>query len=190
MAMLNADVLVLNSGFIPIRISSLKDAICLLMADKAVPVVEEDRFVRSPSVSIRVPSVISLVEYSSFPRHRVAFSKLNVLYRDDMLCQYCGRRFTVRDLTVDHVIPKSRWIQVTGKSMKDGFSSWQNLVCACRWCNSKKGSRLLNEVGWELPREPYEPEYMPHIVLSMDKARRRGWLPFCTFNVRLVQMIP
>ena len=188
--MLNNDVLVLNSGFIPIRISNVREAVCLISARKAVAVVEENAFIRSPSNSLRVPSVISILGYNSFPKRKVAFSKLNVLYRDDMICQYCGRRFSVRDLTVDHVIPRSRWEQITGKSPREGFSSWQNLVCACRWCNNRKGNRLLAEIGWQLPRDPYEPEYMPYIVLSYDKARNRGWLPFCSFNVRLISMIP
>ncbi len=187
--MINSEVLVLNSGFIPIRITSLKEAICLLTSEKAVPVVEEDRYVRSPSISIRIPSVISIIGYSSFPRKRVAFSKLNVIYRDDMKCQFCGRRFSMRDLTVDHVIPRSRWELITGKTLREGFSTWKNLVCACRWCNGRKGNRLLHEIGWQLLREPFEPEYMPHLVISVDKARNRGWLPFCTFNVKLIDMV-
>lgn len=187
--MLNSEVLVLNSGFIPIRITSVKDAVCLMTADKAVPVVEEDGFVRSPSIAVRIPSVISIIGYSSFPRRRVAFSKLNVIYRDDMACQYCGKRFSVKDLTVDHLIPRSRWEQETGRYLRDGFSHWTNLVCACRWCNNKKGNRLLSEIGWSLSREPFEPEYMPHIVISFEKAEKKGWLPFCSFNVRLVRLI-
>lgn len=187
--MLNAEVLVLNSGFIPIRLTSVKEAVCLLMSEKAIPVVEEDRYVRSPSLAIRIPSVISITNYSSLPRKRVAFSKLNVIYRDDMVCQYCGKRFTIRDLTVDHIIPRSRWESLTGRSMRDGFSSWKNLVCACRWCNSMKGNKLISEIGWFLPREPYEPEYMPHIVITLEKAQKRGWLPFCSFNVKLIDMI-
>jgi 5-methylcytosine-specific restriction endonuclease McrA len=189
-AIMNSDVLVLNSGFIPVRVSNLREALCLVMSGRAVPVLEEDRYVRSPSITVRIPSVISLIGYSSFPKKKVAFSKLNVIYRDDMMCQYCGKRYTVRDLTVDHVVPRSRWESVTGRSLKDGFNDWRNLVCACRWCNGHKGNRLLDELDWRLPREPYEPEYMPHIVISLDKARTRGWLPFCTFNVRLIQMIP
>ncbi len=188
--MLTSEVLVLNAGFIPIRITSVKEAICLLTSEKAVSVIEEDRFVRSPSLSIRIPSVISVVGYSSFPRKKVAFSKLNVIYRDDMACQYCGRRYSMRELTVDHVIPRSRWESITGKGLTDGFASWKNLVCACRWCNSRKGNRLMKEIGWALLREPFEPEYMPHLVISHDKAEKKGWLPFCSVNVKIIDLIP
>lgn len=188
--MLNSEVLVLNSGFIPIRIASVKDAICLVASNKAVSVLDGEGIVRSPSISIRIPSVISVVGYNNLPKKKVAFSKLNVIYRDDMQCQYCGKRFSVHNLTVDHVIPRSKWRAVTGRDMKEGFSHWKNLVCACRWCNSRKGNKLLREINWQLLREPFEPEYMPHIVISMEKARKRGWLPFCSFNVRLIQIIP
>ncbi len=187
--MLNSEVLVLNTGFIPLRITSVKEAICLLTADKAIPVVEEDNYVRSPSMSIRIPSVISLKGYSSFPSKKVNFSKLNVIYRDDMKCQYCGKRYSMKYLTVDHIIPRSRWEHLTGKSLKSGFSSWMNLVCACRWCNSRKGNRLLHEIGWNILREPFEPEYMPHLVINTEKAHKRGWMPFCSVNVKLIDMI-
>ncbi len=186
---LNSEVLVLNSGFIPIRITSVKEAICLITAYKAVAIVEEERCIRSPSLSIPMPSVISIPGYSSFPRKRVTFSKLNVIYRDDMRCQFCGRRYSMRDLTVDHVIPRSRWEGITRKPLGEGFSSWKNLVCACRWCNSRKGNKLIRELGWRLLREPFEPEYMPHLIIAAEKAKKKGWLPFCSYNVKLVEMI-
>lgn len=187
---LNSEVLVLNSAFIPVRISSVREAICLVASDRAKPVLEEDAYIRSPSVSIRIPSVVSIIGFSQFPRRKVAFSKLNVIYRDDMLCQYCGGRFSMRELTVDHIIPRSRWTNVTGRSFNEGFATWKNLVCACRWCNSRKGNRLLHELNWNLLRAPYEPEYLPHLVISFEKARSRGWLPYCGFNVRLINSRP
>ncbi len=185
-ATLNSEVLVLNSAFLPLRISTVKEAICLLASERAKPVVEEDAYIRSPSMVFRIPSVVSVIGYNKFPKRKVAFSKLNVIYRDDMVCQYCGSRFSMRDLTVDHIIPRSKWEQVTGKDLRNGFSSWHNLVCACRWCNSRKGNKLLHELGWTLLNQPYEPEYLPHLIISFEKARRKGWLPYCTFNVRLI----
>ncbi|MCX8123328.1 MAG: HNH endonuclease [Spirochaetes bacterium] len=188
--MIESEVLVLNAGFVPIRITTVKEAICLLLSDKAVPVVEEDTFIRSPSIAIKVPSVIAILNYHHLPRRKVVFSKLNVIYRDDMQCQYCGKRFQMKHLTVDHVIPRSRWEAVTGKSLKEGFSSWHNLVCACKWCNNQKGNKLVHEIGWSLLRTPFEPEYIPYIVVTAEKAKKKGWLPFCGFNVKVVEMIP
>ncbi len=187
--MLNTDVLVLNSGFIPIRIATARDAICLLTADKAIRVIDSSETVRSPSISMKIPSVISILGYNDLPKKKVVFSKLNIIYRDDMLCQFCYKRYSIRDLTVDHVIPGSRWEEVTGKSLKNGYSSWENMVCACRWCNNKKGNKLLKELGWTLLEKPIEPKYMPHIILSLDKAKKKGWLPFCGYNVKLIKLI-
>lgn len=187
--MLNSEVLVLNSGFIPIRITTVKEAICLILSNKAISVEEEDKYIRSPSFKIRVPSVITLINYNKLPRKKVVFSKLNVIYRDDMKCQYCGKRYQMKDLTVDHIIPRSRWEKVTGKSLKDGFSSWFNLVCACRWCNNKKGNKLLDEIGWKLLREPFEPKYIPYLIITRQKARKKGWLPYCKVNVKIFEMI-
>ena len=170
--MLNSDVLVLNSGFIPIRITSVREAICLLTTERAIPVVEGDTYVRSPSISLRIPSVISIIGYNGFHKKKVTLSKLNVIYRDDMICQYCGNRFSIKDLTVDHIIPRSRWERISGNHYRDGFTSWENLVCACKWCNNKKGSKLLSEIKWHLLREPFEPQYLPYLIVSMDKAKR------------------
>lgn len=182
------DVLVLNSGFIPIRTVSDKESVCLLYQNKAYTVVETDRIMRSPSLTFRVPSVISLIGYSKVPKQKVGFSKLNVIYRDDMTCAYCGKRFNMDSLTVDHVIPRSRWPEEKRTSKRD-WSNWLNCVCACRWCNNEKGNHLLHELGWTLNRKPYEPEYLPFIVVDYNKAKAKGWLPFAKFNIKLVNMV-
>lgn len=182
------EVLVLNSGFIPVRTVSIQESMCLLYTGKAYPVVEEDRYMRSPSMSIRIPSVLALIGYHEFPRRKVGFSKLNVIYRDEQICQYCGKRYNINELTVDHIIPRSRWRQES-KDIAKGATNWTNLVCACKWCNRGKGDRLLRELGWKLIREPYEPEYLPHIVVTYDKANKKGWLPFCKFNVRIIHTL-
>lgn len=183
-----SETLVLNSGFIPIRIISDKEAVCLLYQNKCYTVVETDKVMRSPSVTFKVPSVIALLYYGDTPRKKVTFSKLNVIYRDDQKCMYCGKRFSIKDLTVDHVIPRSRWAKEKHTSKKN-FSNFLNCVSACHWCNNAKGNHLIEELGWKLLRKPYEPEYLPHIVVSYNKAKSRGWLPFAGFNIRLVDMV-
>jgi 5-methylcytosine-specific restriction endonuclease McrA len=182
-SMLNSEVLVLNSGYIPIRISDVRTSIGLLFQDKAVSVIEEDKYIRSPSISIRVPSVISLLGFNELPKRKVTFSRLNVIYRDDMHCMFCGKRFSITDLTIDHIIPRSRW------NKKEPVTQWSNVVCSCKWCNRKKGSKLLSELGWKLVHVPYEPEYMPYLIISKFKAVKRGWLDFCKVNVRLIETL-
>jgi len=179
------EVLVLNSGFIPIRTISGRESVCLLYQNKAYTVIETDEIMRSPSLTFKVPSVISLIGYNKFPKKKVGFSKLNVIYRDDMICQYCGKKFSMEDLTVDHIIPKSRWPREK-RTSKRNWTNWLNCVCSCHWCNNAKGNSLLHEIKWKLLRKPFEPEYLPHIVVSKKKAEERGWLPFCKINVKLI----
>lgn len=183
-----SEVLVLNSGFMALETISKRDAICLLYQNKAYSVVESDEYMRSPSISFRVPTVIALLKYKDFPKRKVGFSKLNVIYRDDMTCQYCGEQFLIDKLTIDHIIPKSRWKEVKRTSKKN-FTNWKNTVCACKWCNNKKGNKLLEEAKMTLLREPFEPKYLPKIIITKEKADKLGWTPFCKFNVRIVPSI-
>ena len=180
--MLNSEVLVLNSGFIPIRLANVREAITLLVTDKAYSVVEKKDVVKSPSLIVKIPSVISLIGYAGFPKKKVAFSKLNVIYRDDLQCQYCGERHPVEELTVDHVIPRSKWT----KSVTP--TNWENLVACCKRCNYAKGGKTLRDLGWRLLNKPVEPKYMPHLVIKYKKAERNGWLPYCRVNVRLLMI--
>lgn len=178
--MQNSEILVLNSGFIPLRIANIHEAIGLLVTNKAYSVIEEEKSIKSPSIIIKIPSVIALLTYGEFPKRRVAFSKLNVIYRDDLTCQYCGKQHSIRDLTVDHIIPRSRWTK------NETPTNWLNLVACCKHCNNLKKNHLLSELKWKLIRKPFEPEYMPHLVITRKKAEDRKWLDFCKVNVRLI----
>jgi 5-methylcytosine-specific restriction endonuclease McrA len=58
-----------------------------------------------------------------------------IFERDDYRCVYCGERFDVGALTVDHVQPR----------MRGGDRSSGNLVTACCTCNARKGGARLSE---------------------------------------------
>jgi len=182
------DVLVLNSAFLPIRTISDQESVCLLYSNKCYTVVETDRVMRSPSLIFKIPSVIALIGYSELPKKEVTFTKLNVLYRDDLRCQYCGKQFSINNLTLDHIIPKSRWGKEK-KTQEKNWNSWENCICACKRCNNLKGNRLLEEIKWKPLKKPIEPKYLPHIVVSYEKAKRKNWLPFVRFNVKVIDMI-
>lgn len=189
MVNIDSDVLVLNADFSVIDIISVKDAIVQLWLNRVYVVVPiKDKYIHSTSLTFKVPSVIAQKKYKKIPEKRVTFSKLNILYRDDMECQYCGKQFPLTDLTLDHVIPKSRWRQIK-RTNKTNWSTWENLVCACKWCNSTKADRLLEEIGWKLKRKPFEPKYTPRFIIKYNKAASKGWLPFCSFNVKLIETI-
>ena len=188
--MLNSPVLTLNSGMIPIDICNVKEAIVLQILEKAEAVkVDDQQHIHSQYLTLPLPRVIMLFNFHRIPRKKVVYSRLNIIYRDDMRCQYCGKRFKMDQLTVDHVIPLSRWDSVTIHRRPDNPNSWENQVCACKRCNTIKGNKLIRECRFSLLRKPVEPKYMPYLIISRDKADRYGWLEFLNYNVRVVEAI-
>ena len=187
--MLNSPVLTLNTGMVPIDICNVREAITLQVLNKAEAIkVDENQRIRSQYLSLPLPRVIMLFNFHKIPRKKVIHSRLNIIYRDDMRCQYCGKRFSVDELTVDHVIPLSRWKEKSHNPPVKP-NTWENQVCACRRCNTHKGNKLLHECKMELIRNPVEPQYMPYLVISKQKANKYGWIEFLKYNVRVVDMI-
>ena len=114
--------------------------------DRVSVLSEYDDEVHSPSMSMRLPSVIALKDYIPAAR-RPAFTRFNVFLRDAFSCQYCGDRYPTPDLTFDHVIPRSR----------GGRTTWENVVTACGGCNLRKGSRLPRECRMFPRHAPIQP---------------------------------
>ena len=143
-SLLGTPVLVLNATYEPIHVCAARRALILLL--KGVAAAEELTAlqIRSTTRAVDLPSVIRLLEYRRIPRQTRALSRKNILVRDRHVCQYCEHSFSAGDLTLDHVIPRSR----------GGSSSWENLVTCCRRCNNNKGDRLPEEVGMALSRRP------------------------------------
>jgi len=137
-------VLVLNATFEPINVTAVRRAMVLML--KGVAQAEELNHaeVHSPSRALRVPSVIRLLAYRHIPQQSRALSRKNILLRDRNTCQFCGRIFSASELTLDHVVPRSR----------GGRSSWENLVACCYLCNNHKGDRTPEEAGLQLVRRP------------------------------------
>src|ERR1700689_1258828 len=143
-AVMQEPVLVLNATFEPINITAVRRAMILLL--KGVAQAEEMNHteVHSTSRAMRVPSVIRLLAYRHIPQQTRALSRKNILLRDRNTCQFCGRIFAAAELTLDHVVPRSR----------GGRSSWENLVACCYQCNNRKGDRTPEEAGIQLVRRP------------------------------------
>jgi 5-methylcytosine-specific restriction endonuclease McrA len=139
-----APVLVLNASYEPINICAARRAIVLVL--KGVAMTEEinGHLLHSARFAVRVPSVIRLLEYRRIPHQTRALSRKNILLRDRNTCQYCGVLLPSSELTLDHIVPRSR----------GGQSTWENLVACCHPCNHKKGNHLLHECGMKLLREP------------------------------------
>lgn len=138
---LNADYRPLS--YYPLSLWPWQEAVKAAFLDRVDIVAEYEHVVRSPSIEIRVPSVVVLKDYVK-PQKRVAFTRFNLFLRDEFRCQYCGSR---GDLTFDHVIPRAR----------GGVTSWQNVVAACSSCNLKKGARSLRQAGLSLRKPPRQP---------------------------------
>jgi 5-methylcytosine-specific restriction endonuclease McrA len=152
--------LVLNASYEPLGIVSSHRAVALLLNDKATMLEAGDEVFRSESLSLSSPSVVLLTRYVRVPRRRVQLTKRALLLRDDFTCAYCRRRGE----TLDHVVPRSR----------GGTHSWTNLVAACVRCNNKKADHLLEEIGWTLSFEPYEPHMSP--IANVD--RHPAWTSY------------
>ena len=138
---LNADYRPLS--YYPLSLWSWQDSIKSVFLDRVSIVSYYDRVIRSPSFSMKLPSVIALKSYIR-PQSNPNFTRFNVFLRDKFTCQYCGSK---KDLTFDHLLPRS----------KGGKTDWDNVVTACSACNVRKGGRLFKFSGMSLTQKPYQP---------------------------------
>ena len=117
---------------------------------------------------VAVPRIIRLFGYDKLPRQEVKFNRRNIFARDSNRCQYCGKRFSTTDLSLDHVIPKSQ----------GGKSTWDNIVCACVRCNVKKGGRTPEQAKLHLITRPVKPKRSPVINIRLADDRYASWKQF------------
>ena len=141
---LHNPVLVLNASYEPINVCAARRAIVLVLKGAATAEEQSHFTVHSTVQSMRLPSVIRLLGYRRIPHQTRALSRKNILIRDRFTCQYCQRTMPSGELTLDHVIPRSR----------SGETAWENLVACCHDCNNRKGSRTPEEASMRLVRQP------------------------------------
>ena len=122
----------------------VRRALVLALKGKAEVLHTNGHMFRSETIEMAAPSVVRLNYFVKVPyRARASLSRRAVLVRDNFRCQYCGRAAE----NVDHVIPRSR----------GGRHTWDNVVAACRPCNSRKENRSPAEVGLRLRQTPKPP---------------------------------
>lgn len=178
-------VLWLNRGWTPIRVSSAKDAISLVCKGSAKIVepktyethdfdswatmraTENEPHISTIKLRIRVPEIIVLTVYAGTPEREIVFSRRNIFKRDRYTCVYCGKQAGTENLTLDHVVPRS----------KGGISSWENTVLACVDCNKRKADRTPEQAKMTLRRRPIKPRWSPALVVSLGH-RRESWEAF------------
>ena len=191
---LSMSVLVLNRSFVAVHVTNVRRALTLLFRDlaevvhpeqgsfsaytidswrelSALEALErspEQDWIRAVGYELQAPRVICLPRCDAVPRHGMRFNRRNVFARDANRCQYCGRRFPLGELSLDHVIPKSR----------SGPTNWENIVCACVSCNVRKGGRTPREAGMQLIRQPTKPKRSPLIALKLHNPKYAAWKTF------------
>jgi 5-methylcytosine-specific restriction endonuclease McrA len=188
------NVLVLNRSFVAVHVTNVRRAITLLFRQLAEVVhIEEGRFaahsleswrelsllrssfrspdedwVRGVGFDLQAPRVIRLTACDRGPRQGLRFNRRNVFARDGNQCQYCGRGFPTSELSLDHVVPRSR----------GGITSWENIVCACVACNVRKGGRTPHEASMNLIRQPVKPRRSPLLSIKLGNPKYESWRTF------------
>jgi 5-methylcytosine-specific restriction endonuclease McrA len=193
---LESSVLVLNRSLVPVNLTTVKRAFCLICKDAAEIVdVADGRYefygfetwqeisefkrqsglfdkdaewVSTVSYEIQVPRIIRLVSYDRFPKYTVPLNRRNIFARDENRCQYCGEKYPTFELSIDHVIPLSA----------GGHTCWGNVACACTECNKRKGGRKPAEAGMQLIRKPVQPRFNPVIRLKLRRKKYFSWKHF------------
>jgi len=186
MSPLDGSVLVLNRSWVAVHVADVRRAITMVYRDVARVVspedfstydfedwkelsrAAEDRYIRGVNFKLLVPEIIVLNFFNGFIRKKVRFSRRNIFERDRNTCQYCGGQFNKADLTIDHVVPRSR----------GGRDTWVNLVLACVKCNVRKGDRTPEEAGMRLIRTARKPSWVPRLGTKLYGMRRETWPEF------------
>ena len=126
------------------------------------------RVIRTVSQQVVVPTVLLLRGYDRMLMQEMKFNRQNLLERDDFRCQYCGKNFPVKELNMDHVVPRDR----------GGGTTWENVVISCIKCNSKKSNHSPKEAGMRLLKEPKRPPRRPFMSSLYGKPMEETWTHF------------
>jgi 5-methylcytosine-specific restriction endonuclease McrA len=181
---LASPVLVLNKSWAAIGTTTVKNAIVAISREAAVGLCVESfqRYTWEEWVSsenppkatgfikaaggreIPAPDAIVLTRYDKLHRKSITFGPRALYRRDEFVCQYCKKRKSVRDLSVDHVLPRS----------KGGPTTWENCVTSCIDCNQKKADYTLREAGLSLKPKPRRPKWSPVMHISPEN-RLPSW---------------
>ncbi|WP_428388093.1 HNH endonuclease [Mucisphaera sp.] len=193
---LNSHVLVLNRLWMAVRVVDARRAFSLLVRNLAEVIRVDDgsytghdfdswadlshfkddldqhpdayEYIRTVRMQLAVPKVIRLLGYDRLPNQDVKLNRRNIFARDRNLCQYCGSHFPTSELSLDHVVPRTQ----------GGGSSWENLVCCCVACNSRKGGRTPKQARMDLIRKPTKPARNPVITVRLGHDKYASWRAF------------
>lgn len=160
-----AEVIDIDGG----RFANYDFASWLLISDlRSTEVQDAEEWVRSVSFRIQVPRIVRLLKFDRMPQHTLRFNRRNLFARDGHRCQYCGRQAPPHQLSMDHVLPRSR----------GGQTTWENIVCCCLSCNTHKGGRTPHEARMPLLQKPVKPRFNPLLARKLENPKYASWRTF------------
>ena len=174
---LNADMQPLS--WMPLSTWTWQEAMTAVLQERVIQLrAYEDLTIRSAHAEFEVPSVVCLKKYQR--KKAVAFTRYNLFLRDEFTCQYCGVQKPAKELTFDHVVPRSR----------NGRSSFANIVASCGRCNLRKGNKTVREAGMKLLRKPRVPtpdelDKVGRRLAYMHVQLHRSWLDYLYWGADL-----
>ncbi len=197
---LRENVLVLNRLWQAVNICTARRAICMLCQGNAHAVLQENgsfrtfgfddwrdfsreadgklKFVHGVNWRIAVPPIVLLVFYGKTPQKEVKLTRENIFARDKNTCQYCGNVVDKRDLNLDHIIPRHL----------GGETTWENLVCSCKDCNTRKAGRTPKQARMNPIRPPKKPLWRPYLDFNLERIPYEGWKHFIDVSYWNVQL--
>lgn len=193
-SVLETNALVLNRFYMAIRVVNIRRALTLLYRDCAEVIAHENEqfvsydfeswcelsqltslekqdgedYLQAVGFELQVPRIIRLTRFDRMPMQTVRFNRKNLFARDDHRCQYCGKAEPTHKLSLDHVIPRSH----------GGPTTWENIVCCCLRCNSRKGGRTPKQAQMTLLNKPTKPRFNPLMSAPVDDPRYECWKTF------------
>lgn len=189
-ALLNEPVLVLNRLWQAVNVCTVRRALCLLVQGHAQVVLGDQdgafntfsfsewsdfseqephpETIKTISLKVRIPRVIVLAVFDKLPRKDVKFTRHNIFERDKNTCQYCGQVFERKDLNLDHVVPRHQ----------GGPTSWENIVCSCIPCNTRKANLTPEQAQMRLIRKPVKPKWRPFVQINVGIRCHDSWKHF------------
>lgn len=126
--------------------------------------VDGEEGMRSVNAIFRIPEVIQYTRYDKLPCQKVHYNRRTIFLRDNHTCQYCGKKKSGNDMSLDHVVPRCQ----------GGKTTWENIVVACTECNAKKAGRTPQEAGMLLLKHPVKPKYN----FNFGDVRVKSWSQF------------
>jgi len=135
---------ILNSNYTHLTVVSWKRGLRLLMSDKVIPIdfYEGYELISAGGDVYQLPRTVVLKKYVKLPDRMYRPNRRNIFLRDNYSCAYCKKQLNTEELSIDHILPKSR----------GGKDTWDNLITACKTCNCAKGDRTPEEAGMEINR--------------------------------------